>query len=110
MCVSFLNFVWKNRVPAGTLLWEKSFEFRLQFGSGERGQEVGTEAEQGDDAQQKLHIVEGDNAEIELEIEDYIDGKISETLGEYYDYAKFIQGLKNADRIQARMPFELRIR
>ena len=41
---------------------------------------------------------------------DYIDGKISETLGEYYDYAKFIQGLKNADRIQARMPFELRIR
>ena len=42
--------------------------------------------------------------------EDYIDGKISETLGEYYDYAKFIQGLKNADRIQARMPFELRIR
>ena len=42
--------------------------------------------------------------------DDYIDGKISETLGEYYDYAKFIQGLKNADRIQARMPFELRIR
>ena len=41
---------------------------------------------------------------------DYIDGKISEALGEYYDYAKFIQGLKNADRIQARMPFELRIR
>lgn len=41
---------------------------------------------------------------------DYIDGKISETLGEYYDYAKFIQSLKNADRIQARMPFDLRIR
>ena len=41
---------------------------------------------------------------------DYFDGKISETLGEYYDYAKFIQSLKNADRIQARMPFDLRIR
>ena len=41
---------------------------------------------------------------------DYIDEKISETLGEYYDYAKFIQSLKNADRIQARMPFDLRIR
>ena len=41
---------------------------------------------------------------------DYIDGKISETLGDYYDYAKFIKSLKNADRIQARMPFDLRIR
>ena len=41
---------------------------------------------------------------------DYIDGQISETLGEYYDYAKFIQGMKDNDRIQARMPFELRIR
>ena len=44
------------------------------------------------------------------EKEDYIEGKISETLGEYYDYAKLIQSLKSADRIQARMPFELRIR
>ena len=44
------------------------------------------------------------------EKEDYIEGKISETLGEYYDYTKLIQSLKSADRIQARMPFELRIR
>ena len=42
--------------------------------------------------------------------EDYMEGKISETLGEYYNYAKFIRDLKSADRIQARMPFEIRIR
>ncbi len=41
---------------------------------------------------------------------DYLEDKVSESLGEYYDYAKFIQGVKSADRIQARMPFELRIR
>lgn len=41
---------------------------------------------------------------------DYIEGKMAETLGEYYDYTKFIRNLKDADRIQARMPFELRIR
>ena len=41
---------------------------------------------------------------------DYIEGKMAETLGEYYDYAKFIRNLKNADRIQARIPFDLRIR
>lgn len=42
--------------------------------------------------------------------DNYIDGKVSEALGEYYDYAKFVQNLKDADRIQARMPFDLRIR
>jgi len=42
--------------------------------------------------------------------ESYIDGKMTETLGEYYNYAKFIRNLKDADRIQARMPFDLRIR
>ncbi len=40
----------------------------------------------------------------------YIDGKMSETMGEYYDYVKLVQNLKDADRIQARMPFDLRIR
>lgn len=41
---------------------------------------------------------------------DYIEGKMSETFGEYYDYLKFIENLKEADRIQARMPFDLRIK
>ena len=41
---------------------------------------------------------------------DYIEGKMSETFGEYYDYLKFIENLKDADRIQARMPFDLRIK
>ena len=41
---------------------------------------------------------------------DYIENKISESLGEYYDYLKLIEGLKDADHIQARMPFELNIR
>ena len=40
----------------------------------------------------------------------YIDGKMSEAMGEYYDYVKLVQNLKDADRIQARMPFDLRIR
>ena len=42
--------------------------------------------------------------------ENYIQGKISETLGEYYEPIKFVQNLKDMDRIQARLPFELRIR
>lgn len=41
--------------------------------------------------------------------DDYIENKISETLGESYQYVKFIQHLKEADRIQARIPFDLRI-
>ena len=41
---------------------------------------------------------------------DYIEGKMSETLGEYYDYLKFVENLKDADRIQARIPFDLRIK
>ena len=41
---------------------------------------------------------------------DYIEGKMSETLGEYYGYLKFVENLKDADRIQARMPFDLRIK
>ena len=42
--------------------------------------------------------------------ESYIENKMSETLGDLYNYTKFVQRLKGSDRIQARMPFELRIR
>ena len=41
--------------------------------------------------------------------EDYIQGQISNTMGEYYDYIKFIQNIKDMDHIQARMPFTLNI-
>ena len=41
---------------------------------------------------------------------DYIEGQMAETLGEYYDYAKFFRNIKHADRIQARLPFDLQIR
>ena len=41
--------------------------------------------------------------------EDYIQGQISNTIGEYYDYIKFIQNMKDMDHIQARMPFILNI-
>ena len=41
--------------------------------------------------------------------ENYIQGKIEESLGEYYHSVKFLQNIKNMDRIQARMPFDLQI-
>ena len=41
--------------------------------------------------------------------EDYIQEQISNTMGEYYDYIKFIQNMKDMDHIQARMPFILNI-
>ena len=41
--------------------------------------------------------------------EDYIQGQISRTMGEYHDYIKFIQNIKDMDHIQARMPFTLNI-
>ena len=40
---------------------------------------------------------------------DYIETKMSESLGEYFHYVKFIQNLKDTDRIQTRMPFDPRI-
>lgn len=40
---------------------------------------------------------------------DYIEGRMAETLGEYYNYLKFVENMKEADRIQARIPFDLRI-
>ena len=39
----------------------------------------------------------------------YIEGQLMETLGESYSSIKFIQNVKDMDRIQARMPFDLRI-
>ena len=39
----------------------------------------------------------------------YIKGQLMETLGESYSSLKFIQNVKDMDRIQARMPFDLRI-
>lgn len=42
--------------------------------------------------------------------DDYINGKMLETLGESYHYLQFMENLKDMDRIQARMPFDLRIR
>ena len=41
--------------------------------------------------------------------DDYINGKMKEALGGSYNYIKFIENLKDQDRIQARMPFDLRI-
>lgn len=41
--------------------------------------------------------------------DDYINGKMIEALGDSYNYIKFIEDLKNMDRIQARIPFDLRI-
>ena len=39
----------------------------------------------------------------------YIKEQLMETLGESYSSIKFIQNVKDMDRIQARMPFDLRI-
>lgn len=39
----------------------------------------------------------------------YIEGQLMETLGEAYPSIKFIQNVKDMDRIQARMPFDLHI-
>lgn len=40
----------------------------------------------------------------------YIDGKLKSSFSEYYNGLKFIEYLKDADNIQARLPFELNIR
>lgn len=42
--------------------------------------------------------------------DDYINGQMKDALGEYYYYLQFVQNLKEADRIQARMPFDIRIK
>ena len=41
--------------------------------------------------------------------DDYFNDKMKQVLGESYDYIKFMKNLKDQDRIQARMPFDLRI-
>lgn len=42
--------------------------------------------------------------------DDYINSQMKETLGEYYESLKFVQNLKEANRIQARMPFDIYIK
>ena len=42
--------------------------------------------------------------------EDYIQGQISNAMGEYHHYIEFIQNIQNMDHIQARMPFDLRVK
>ena len=42
--------------------------------------------------------------------DNYINGKMMDALGETYHYLRFVESLKDMDRIQARMPFDLRIR
>lgn len=41
--------------------------------------------------------------------ENYIEGKLEATFGEYYHGFALLKNLKQADRIQARLPFDLRI-
>ena len=41
---------------------------------------------------------------------DYIEGKLEESIGEYYHQFKFIKTLKEADPVQARLPFEMIIK
>ena len=41
---------------------------------------------------------------------DYIEGKLEESIGEYYHQFKFIKNLKEADPVQARLPFEMIIK
>ena len=50
------------------------------------------------------------SAFLEQTKEDYIQGQMAKTMGEYYPYVKFMQNVKDMDRIQARLPFELHIR
>ena len=42
--------------------------------------------------------------------EDYIQGQISNAMGEYHHYIEFIQNIQDMDHIQARMPFDLRVK
>ena len=42
--------------------------------------------------------------------DDYINGKLMEALGDSYHCLQFVKNLKEMDRVQARLPFELHIR
>ena len=48
-------------------------------------------------------LIEGDE-------KDYMEGAARKVMGEYYDCIKFVSNMKNNDPIQARVPFELKIR
>jgi protease-4 len=39
--------------------------------------------------------------------QDYLDGKLKASLGSYYDCLRAIDRLQTADRVQARLPFEI---
>lgn len=41
--------------------------------------------------------------------EDYIDSQMKETFGEFYPCFRFIKNIRNQDRIQTRVPFELNL-
>ena len=41
--------------------------------------------------------------------ENYVESQISQSMGEYYPYVKFLKNIQNQDRIQARIPFDLHI-
>ena len=42
--------------------------------------------------------------------DNYIDARLQSSFGEYYNGVKFLQYLKDADRMQTRLPFELNIK
>lgn len=46
---------------------------------------------------------------LDLKSDHYIQGQIRSVLGDFYPGVRFIQQIKEADRIQARLPFELSI-
>lgn len=46
---------------------------------------------------------------LETKADNYINGRLEESFGEYYEGFKFLKNLKDADRLQARMPFILSI-
>lgn len=46
---------------------------------------------------------------LETKADNYINGRLEENFGEYYEGFKFLKNLKDADRLQARMPFMLTI-
>ena len=47
---------------------------------------------------------------MDMEQEDYMETMVRETFGSYYDCVEFIRNIRNRDRIQARLPFELNMR
>ena len=50
-----------------------------------------------------------ENPVVDLEEREPENGRLEENFGEYYEGFKFLKNLKDADRLQARMPFMLTI-